>query len=172
MKISPKNLRIVLVVIYLLLAVGAFGNLIYWGFGMLYAAGWAGSSMSIPEVAWALKGVVMLLLFAMAAGIGLIRPRKIGLLFGYGLTMGVGCYVLYNSIRSIDYHLEDETSLELVYVLEQLLGLLIVILIFRFFVWALFRIDRHYFNLAKADYTITFGLALVLFLSWYFMLHA
>ncbi|WP_406027311.1 hypothetical protein [Winogradskyella sp.] len=60
----------------------------------VFGIGWAGGKMNLLEVVWRWKGVILISIYSIIATIGLIKNSKIGIIFGYTISVFIFIYFL------------------------------------------------------------------------------
>ncbi len=166
---KPNTLRIIFIVLFAFISAGALISLVYWGFLTLFGVGWGGGTISTWELIWMWKGLIVLLAFSTFSFIGLAKPRKYGLIFGYSIPFGLIVYLLLAVIEYTIYDFKNDQIFDFEYLMSLLIQIIIIIGIGVLFIFGLNKLAKQYFNLKPMDYGITVGLSIVLFLSLHFM---
>lgn len=148
---------------------GALLNGIYLAWLTAFGVGWGGGQISLIKLLWIWKGIFVLFIFATIAFIGLIKPRKIGVIFGYPIPIAMSIYTGILMIDSIINDPKSHSSVDFSDVFGIIIGAIIIFGIPIFFVLGLNKIIVRYFKFKTIDYVIIVSLTITLLLSWYFM---
>lgn len=171
MKFTTRGIRILLLIVFLLIAICALLSAIYWIWLTAFGVGWGGGDISLIELFWQWKGMILLFIYATITIIGLIKPRKIGLIFGYSITLAMTIYIGLSMIDSTIYDFKNNAVIDFSYIVSLMVGTILVVCIPMLSIIGLNRIKVQYFKLGSIDYLIIIGLTILLLLSWYFMFY-
>ncbi|MEX0314440.1 MAG: hypothetical protein AB3N18_09710 [Allomuricauda sp.] len=169
MKLSTKRIRIIFLVVFLLVSIGALLSGIYWIWLTAFGVGWGGGEVGLIELLWTWKGIIALFFFATTAFIGLIKPWKVGVIFGYSIPIAMSIYVGISMINSTTYDLKNNKTVDFSDIIGLLIGIIFIIGILTFSITGLNKIKTDYFKFKAIDYGITVGLVVTLLLSWLFV---
>jgi len=164
-----NTIKAMLRISYLLLMIVSLLASIYFIFAFAYARAYGGGDISWIELIWNSIGTVVTLIFSGIAFFGLKKPNKLGVFFSYSLPTGMGIYFLIANINSTLYELEQEVKMDFKYIIELIIGTILIIGIPWLLILGTRKVEIANFQFKKIDYGITCGLILTLILSWYIM---
>ena len=156
-----RTIRISLIVIFTLFAIGTFLYCISLISITVFGVGWSGKDTTLIEIIWLWKGVVLLSFYSLVSSVGLVKKKKIGIIFGYTVPIGLltffFTYGRYGWKRETPYELNDILWL-FVY-----LGIPVLIIL------GLTKIKNSFVEFKKTDYITSGFLTILLLLSFYSM---
>ena len=169
MKISANSIITLFLSVYFFISFGALLGSIYLIWLTAYGVGWGGGEIGILELVWAWRGVVALFFFSTMAFIGLLKPRKIGLYFGYTISIAFIILMIIAEFDRIEYKIENNQTLSFQYIMESFLSFLFRIGLAIFSVIGLNKIREKFFTFRHVDFIFSAILTTTLFLAWHCM---
>ncbi|MBR9845402.1 MAG: hypothetical protein GYB35_04445 [Algicola sp.] len=157
-----KALRISLIGIFTLTAIGAFLSAVYLIWITAFGVGWSGKKTSLIEIIWMWKGVILITIYSIIASIGLARKNKIGIVFGYTIPFICLLYPI------IDYSMFGSSSNDNITVYDLLITLIYLGLP-TFVIFGITKLKKSVTQLKLAEYILILVLILCLFLSFKFI---
>ena len=100
---------------FLLLSISSFCLTVFLWFLMVLAAGWGGGSISADELIWFNRLPILTSIFAFFAFIGLLKNKKFGWIFGYGLVLGLILFIVVELLRELVKNEFNLTARDILY---------------------------------------------------------
>ena len=167
-KNSIKTLKIIFVVLFALLSIGSLIASLYWIWLTAFGIGWAGGDTTILEIIWMSRGLILVFIYSAIATVGLIKPKNIGLIFGYAIVVGISVYFLTTSITFLISDLKNGNEISLKEIGSWIIGFIFTIGFPALFIIGLNKLKKGYLKLKIQGGIISGVLAISLFLTLYF----
>jgi len=156
-----RTIRISIIIIFILITIGTFLSSIYLVWITAFGIGWGGNKMSLIELIWMWKGIILISIYLLISSVGLAKKKKFGVIFGYAITLG---FLANFFISFITY----ERSSEIPFTLSDFFLLLLIFFLPVLIIVGLVRIKKSFSEFKLSDYIISGILTIILFLSFYF----
>ena len=161
MKMPINYIRRILIILFVLIGIGGILASIFAIWITAFGIGWGGGNTTLFEIMWDLKGLLLFTGYSITAGYGIIKNKKIGILFGYAATLSLMAYTIYDFGISIKYG-DDIKFIEIIaaFFFLTLIGLIL---------FGLYRLMKTIGSLNKQQYLIGGILTSFVILSFVYM---
>ena len=161
MTVKLKTIKIILIILFLLIGIGALLGSIYLIWMTAFAIGWGGGETTILELIWRWNGFILVSIYSFIASFGLVKNKKIGIILGYPVAIG---YFLFTLVDLATFN-HGILSMQFTDIMWGILffGLPILMVI------GLTKIKKSKFKFKLSEYVISGILTILLFASFYFM---
>ncbi|MFT4660616.1 MAG: hypothetical protein ACI8XB_000884 [Patiriisocius sp.] len=164
-----KKLKITLTIVFILLSIVGLAAYVFWIWMRAVGTGFGGGHIGDFELFWTSKGLILIAIYSIIAGIGLRKPKRFGIIFGHATSLAIAIYLFTIVLSSAIHEISIEQATGLMEYTYWLVVTLLAIVIPSIMIIGLAKLRAGFFTFKILDSIMSLVLTVPLYLSLYYM---